>query len=239
MDELTELQDSTVFRLTEGNSVPFYTDKNLIQGIVIEMNAELTIVERTGYTILDVLSDVGGLQGILISGISLLLSILNYGHLDNYMVTKLYKQESNASLTVLPMTARIKEFFIERLLPSKLVCCNRERNRLAMDKARASLDKEADILGIVRTQRFVLLALEQLLTPARLKELKARSMFKKVVMVEQTKQIKGGGEEKLDLSDISNALSALPAADDQLSVEEVHKNASFDGQVRYGQYYES
>ena len=42
------------------------------------MSLDQTLIERTGYTILDILSDVGGLQGILISGISFILGILNH-----------------------------------------------------------------------------------------------------------------------------------------------------------------
>ena len=42
------------------------------------MNLDQIVIERSGYTLLDLLSDVGGLQGILISGISLILSIFNH-----------------------------------------------------------------------------------------------------------------------------------------------------------------
>ena len=42
------------------------------------MNLDQIVIERSGYTLLDLLSDVGGLQGILISGISLILSISNH-----------------------------------------------------------------------------------------------------------------------------------------------------------------
>ena len=52
---------------------------------------DLTTVERTGYTILDILSDVGGLQGILFSAVGLFLNIWNYNHLDNYLASKLFK----------------------------------------------------------------------------------------------------------------------------------------------------
>lgn len=58
------------------------------------MNMDLGLIERTGYTVLDILSDVGGLQGILISGISLIISALNYNYLDNYLVSNLFKYES-------------------------------------------------------------------------------------------------------------------------------------------------
>ena len=57
------------------------------------MSLDQTLIERTGYTITDILSDVGGLQGALVSGISFILSILNYKNLDNYLVSKLFKSE--------------------------------------------------------------------------------------------------------------------------------------------------
>lgn len=144
----------------------------------------MTVIERTGYTVLDILSDVGGLQGILISAISLLLTILNHNYLDNYLAAKLFKVSSNSevSLKALPMARRIQEFCFEKILPSKLVCCRRDRKHRAMDQARTSLSKEADILKIFRTQRFVLLALEHLLDPVLHKDLKTRSKYKEVVI---------------------------------------------------------
>ena len=115
------------------------------------MDMDLTVIERTGYTVLNILSDVGGLQGILISGISLLLSVLNHNYLDNYLVTKLFKYGSAVCFTALPMTRRIKEFRVARLLPNKLDCCNRVRNQIVMERARASLEREADILRLFQT----------------------------------------------------------------------------------------
>ena len=56
------------------------------------MSLDQTLIERSGYTVLDLLSDVGGLQGILIYAISLLLSILNHNHLENYMASKLFRE---------------------------------------------------------------------------------------------------------------------------------------------------
>ena len=55
------------------------------------MNLDLVVIQRSGYTILDILSDVGGLQGILISIISLFLSTWNYNQLNSYLVSRLYK----------------------------------------------------------------------------------------------------------------------------------------------------
>ena len=57
------------------------------------MSMDRTLIERHGYTILDLLSDVGGLQSVLISGISALLSILNYNNLNSYLISKLFRSE--------------------------------------------------------------------------------------------------------------------------------------------------
>ena len=90
------------------------------------MSMDQIQIERSGYTILDVLSDVGGLQGILITGISLLLSILNHNYLDNHLVSKLFKSEAATTL-VASQTESIQEFCIDKCLPSKLVCCRKRR----------------------------------------------------------------------------------------------------------------
>ena len=58
------------------------------------MSMDLTRIERTGYTIIDILSDVGGLMGILFSGITILLEIINYDHLNYFLISKLFKVPS-------------------------------------------------------------------------------------------------------------------------------------------------
>ena len=55
------------------------------------VNRDLKVIERSGYTLLDLLSDIGGVQGILQSFFGMLVGILNYGYLDDSMVSKLYK----------------------------------------------------------------------------------------------------------------------------------------------------
>ena len=55
------------------------------------MSMDLTLIERDGYTFLDILSDIGGLQGILSAVVSVILIIFNYKYLDSYLATKLYK----------------------------------------------------------------------------------------------------------------------------------------------------
>ena len=59
--------------------------------ITIEMNFGERLISRAGYTFLDYLSDIGGMQGLLISGVSYFLAFWNYNYFDNYMVTRLFK----------------------------------------------------------------------------------------------------------------------------------------------------
>ena len=55
------------------------------------MNMDLTVIQRDGYTVLDILSDVGGLQSVLISAFAILLSVWNHNYLNSYLVSKLYR----------------------------------------------------------------------------------------------------------------------------------------------------
>ena len=54
--------------------------------ITFERDLNLTVVTRDGYTILDWISDIGGIQGILISAIAIMISYWNYNYFDNFMV---------------------------------------------------------------------------------------------------------------------------------------------------------
>ena len=52
------------------------------------------MVARDGYTFLDLLADVGGIQGLLISGVAMFMAFWNYNYFDNYMASRLYKTYS-------------------------------------------------------------------------------------------------------------------------------------------------
>ena len=52
----------------------------------------MTLIERNGYTILDVLSDVGGIQGILFSAAIIFMNIWNYNHIEDYLAVKLFER---------------------------------------------------------------------------------------------------------------------------------------------------
>ena len=54
------------------------------------MNMDLKILQRNGYTILDMLSDLGGVESILVAAFAFFLSIWNHNNFDNYMVSHLF-----------------------------------------------------------------------------------------------------------------------------------------------------
>ena len=90
------------------------------------MSLDLLIVARNGYTVLDILSDVGGIESILISGVTLFLSVWNYRHFDSYMVSQLYCSPE-AEMRDFKQTGKlfnVKLFCID-LLPGWLGCCCR------------------------------------------------------------------------------------------------------------------
>ena len=92
-----------------------------IFGFMYEMSLDLLIVSRNSYTLLDILSDVGGIESIFVTCISLILSILNYKYFDSYMVSHLYQLPDKEQFTP-TKTSNVKLFCID-LLPSWLTCC--------------------------------------------------------------------------------------------------------------------
>ena len=61
LDELTELSDSSLFTVRPARLMPYGFDDQVIQGIQIMMDLDLRVIQRSGYTVLDIMSDVGGL----------------------------------------------------------------------------------------------------------------------------------------------------------------------------------
>ena len=90
MDELTEIEDFSPFKVEEMTKMPYEKDDFTRQDVTIEMNLDLRVISRDGYTLLDWVSDVGGVQGMLISASAFVLSILNFNYFDNYMVSSLF-----------------------------------------------------------------------------------------------------------------------------------------------------
>ena len=82
LDDVTLLNDSQVFSLEDAGSYPYELD-GVVASISIQGNSDLKVIERSNYSVLDLLGDIGGLESMLFSLVALLLSVLNYNNLDN------------------------------------------------------------------------------------------------------------------------------------------------------------
>ena len=61
LHDITEHDDDTIFKLDKLANQPYEKDLIVQMEVTIEMNLALSSVQRTTYTFLDVLSDIGGI----------------------------------------------------------------------------------------------------------------------------------------------------------------------------------
>ena len=133
LNTITLEDDSTVFKVEPLPIRPQEKDLNVQMEITMEMNLDLAKVSRSGYTFIDVLSDIGGIQSILISTITILISIFNYNHFDDYMATRLFKAKSKGHRSDKDMRNEPTELqptfyfnsclYFADLIPKKIRCC--------------------------------------------------------------------------------------------------------------------
>ena len=72
----------------------------MLVGISFEMDYNLQVVSRNTYNALDLLSDIGGIESILVTILNILIRFWNSNHLDLHMIKKLYQ---------LPFDMKLKE----------------------------------------------------------------------------------------------------------------------------------
>ena len=82
-----------LFKLEQMGAWPYEKDDNVWVSVNIERDLNMNAFERTVYTSFDFLSDVGGLSGILVSGLWIFVNAWNYNSFDNYMVSNLFKMK--------------------------------------------------------------------------------------------------------------------------------------------------
>ena len=76
---MTELQDSTLFDAVQHSWVPVesYSESG-IMSVSFEMDLDQYAIERSHFTFLDLLSNIGGLESIFISVMGLIVSTWNW-----------------------------------------------------------------------------------------------------------------------------------------------------------------
>ena len=91
LDDLTLLPFEDLFTLNKHNLLPYEKPDNVWISVTIEMDLSLIHYERTLYTFFELLSDVGGLSGILVTIFTVVVSIWNFNSFENLMVSNLFK----------------------------------------------------------------------------------------------------------------------------------------------------
>ena len=128
--------DNSVFKLDKLANQPYEKDEIVQMDVTIEMNLDLGVIQRTGYNVLDVLSDIGGIQSIIITTFSVLIGFWNYKHFDSYMASKLYKLNSRSAKTsqktkfIVPNRfCNIGHYLMDHLVTEKCRqrCCKKSR----------------------------------------------------------------------------------------------------------------
>ena len=91
LDEVTKIEHNDLFRVNQKGTIPYERIDNTLASITIEMDLDVTQIERKVYTYFEMLSDAGGLIGIITTVFAFISSFWNYESLENFMVSRLYK----------------------------------------------------------------------------------------------------------------------------------------------------
>ena len=83
---------------------------------------------------MDFLSNIGGVQGLLLSFFSVIVSFFNYQNFDNIMAAQFYKlkgnrREDKASFFIPTKYSNIIDYFIDLLPNSMIICCCKKKSR--------------------------------------------------------------------------------------------------------------
>mmetsp|Transcript_36663 Transcript_36663/g.48146 ORF Transcript_36663/g.48146 Transcript_36663/m.48146 type:complete len:240 (-) Transcript_36663:585-1304(-) len=189
LDDFTELEDTSVFQFNLEPFKSYEKDYDVQVDITIEMDLNMQVVGRESYTALDWLSDVGGMQGMIAGGVFIFIAFWNYNNFSNYMVTRLYKMEkSDAKKKIYANYDDRSEFIYARCasnqrdalcdkLPSCFQCCRSNARDKSIEMARKKLEKESNIIEIIKSRRYFSASLKLLLTRRQRMRLKERTRY--------------------------------------------------------------
>ena len=144
--------------------------------VTIERNFDIWQYERSVYTLLELISDVGGFTSALLVMLALTAQTWNFNNLDNFMVSRLFKiKKTKEEIAEHPEEffnqsdfirvgnfPYFKEWF-KRMIPKKCWFCKQSRREIALKLARDKLDKEINIIEMVKSWRYYEQAFKYLL----------------------------------------------------------------------------
>ena len=89
LGDLTQEKDLT-FRPEIAGYRPMEVNELSLLGISYEMDLDMISYDRRIYSVLDLVSDVGGLAGALFAAVRIICLVLRFYELEWYLVSKLY-----------------------------------------------------------------------------------------------------------------------------------------------------
>ena len=204
MDEITELEADSIFSLEPMPVRPYEKDKDVVMEISIERNLDLKVVSREGYTILDFLSDLGGMQGLIYSVLAMMLGFWNYNYLEDFLVSRLYRLEKTSvnkvpassffknSEFMIPLKLDNPKTYIRESLPTccaKKRPCRPDRRTMGFALARAKLELETNAIEFIKMKRYFGLALRTILSKEQRMLLKERSRYRLISLSTSQKKL--------------------------------------------------
>ena len=151
LDKYTIMHFDDLFTINELRPLPYEHPNNIWMAITFEMDLDVLQIERNVYTTFDMLSDVGGLTGIIYLIFQVLANLWNFQSFDNFMVSRLFKikkaaEEISHKDAYFSKSRYIKQSSLPEVkaaffsvMPScfqKSRCCRQSRKEKAMQMAR-------------------------------------------------------------------------------------------------------
>lgn len=190
LDKVTLIPMNSLFRLEKQEVLPYERLDNTWVSVTIERDLNMMHYERKVFTIFDMLSDIGGLTGIIATMFGIICAAWNYNAFDNFMVSRLFKikkrkQDIDPGTPIfnqsdyidLSSAPNFTDWFYSCLPKRFTRCCKRDRKSVALQMAREKLFKEINIVEIVKSWRYFDLAIKSLLDERQRIDFKEKSRY--------------------------------------------------------------
>ena len=123
--------------------------------VALMMEPDKENIQRIGYTVFDLLSDIGGISSIFGTTFASVLSFLNYLYFDTFFASKLFKLRSHKDHKKQDISFTPSKFScIKEYIPSKFCCYQKSRKQRMIEKARKQMDNEIDFIYLVKQIRY-------------------------------------------------------------------------------------
>ena len=184
LDEVTDVE-AKMFTIQAQDRYPMETGSRHFL-LTVGVDYELGNYERIYYTFLDMLSDIGGIQAIIVGFLAGLLSAIKHDYFDDYLVSSLYKLAPSSATAQdgekfeLDKYCNILGCLRDTLMSASCrsaVRSRQGRKECAMIEARQKLMQELNRVDIVRQLRLIQFAICDLLPERRIEELKSKSEY--------------------------------------------------------------